>query len=57
VGRSECNRLFERRKFKWEDNIKMRLQDVAGGTYWVDLSQDRKRWRAFVNKGNNLRVP
>ena len=42
----------------WEDNIKMDLQDVRGGvTDWLDLADDRDRWRALTNAVMNLRVP
>jgi len=43
---------------RWEDNIKMDLQEVGyGGMEWIDLSQDRDRWRAFGKAVMNLRVP
>jgi len=40
------------------DNFKMDLQEVGcGSTEWIDLTQDRDRWRALVNEIMNLRVP
>ena len=43
---------------RWEDNIKMDLQEVGGSCGdWVELAQDRDRWRALVGTVRNLRVP
>ena len=42
----------------WEDNIKMDLQEVEGSCGdWMELTQDRERWRALVGTLRNLRVP
>ena len=50
-------RPLGRTRRRWEDNIKMDLQEVGWGTYWIILAQDRDRWRALVNAVLNLRVP
>jgi len=43
---------------RWEDNIKVGLQEMeCGGIDWIELAQDRDRWRAFVNAVMNLPVP
>jgi len=43
---------------RWEDNIKMNLPEVGCGSLdWIDLAQDRDRWRALVNAVMNLWVP
>jgi len=57
VGKSEGKRLHGRPRRRWEDNIKVDLQDVGcGGMDWIELAQDRDRWRALVNAVMNLRV-
>ena len=56
MGKPEGKRPFGRPRRKWEDNIKMDLQEVGcGGMEWIELAQDRDRWRAYVNSVMNLR--
>jgi hypothetical protein len=43
--------------FRWEDNIKMELQEVWWGIAWIDLAQDMDRWRVLVNGVINPRFP
>jgi len=58
VGKPEGNRPLGRPRRRWEDNIKMDLQEVrCGGTDWIKLAQHRDRWRALVNAIMKLRVP
>jgi len=58
VGKPEGTRPLGRPRHRWEDNIKMDLQEVGGGCGdWMELAQDRDRWRAFVSTVMNLRVP
>jgi hypothetical protein len=57
VGRPEERRPLGRPKSIWEDNIKMDLQEVGLGMDWIELAQDRDRWRAVVNAVMNFRVP
>jgi hypothetical protein len=54
----EGNRPLGRPRRRWEDNIKMDLQEVgSGGMDWIEMAQDRDRWRALVNAVRNLGVP
>jgi hypothetical protein len=58
VGKPEGKRLLERPRRRWEDNIKMDLQKVGGSRGdWMELAQDRDRWRALVGTVRNFRVP
>jgi hypothetical protein len=58
VGKPEGRRPLERPRRRWEDNIKMDLREVgSGGMGWINVAQDRDRWRALVNVVMNLRVP
>ena len=58
VGKPEGKRPLGRPRRRWEDNIKMDLQKVGGGCGdWIQLAQDRDRWRALVSTVRNLRVP
>jgi hypothetical protein len=53
----EEKRLLGRPRRRWEDNIRMDLQEVeCGGMDWIGLAQDRDRWRAILNAVMNLRV-
>jgi hypothetical protein len=50
VGKPEGRRPLERPRRRWEDNIKMDLREVGwGGMDWINVAQDRDRWRALVN--------
>ena len=58
MGKPERKRLLGRPRRRWEDNIKMDLQEVGrGGMDWIELAHDRDRWLARVNVVMNLRVP
>jgi hypothetical protein len=60
VGIPEGRRPLGRPRHRWEDDIIIDLQEVgwgAGGMDWIDMAQDRDRWRALVNTIINLWVP
>ena len=58
VGKPEGKRRLGRLRSRWEDNIKKDLQEVGcGGMDWIELAQDRGRWRVLMNAVINLRVP
>ena len=58
VGKSEGKRLLGRPRRRWENNIKMNLKAVGcGGMNWIELAQDRDKWRELVNAMMNLPVP
>ena len=57
MGKSEVKRPLGRPRRRWADNIKMDLQKVGcRGMDWIELAQDRDKWRALVNSVMNLRV-
>ena len=57
VGKPEGRRPLGRPRCRWEDNIKMNLEEVGRGCGdWMELAQDRKRWRALVSTVMNLWV-
>jgi len=58
VGKPEGKIPLGRPRHRWEDNIKMDLQEVGGGCGdWMELTRDKDSWRAFVSTVMNLRVP
>ena len=57
VGKPEGKRQLGRPRRRWEDNIKMDLQEVGGGGDWMELSQDRDRWREIMSAVMNFQVP
>ena len=57
VGKPEGKRPLGRPRCRWEDNVKMDLQEVGGGGDWMESAQDRDRWQALMNMVMNLRVP
>ena len=57
-GKLEGKRPLGRPRSRWEDDIKIDLQEVGfGGMDWIDLAQDRYRWPALVSVVMNLRFP
>ena len=58
VGQREGKRPLGRPRIRWEDNFKMDLQEVScGGMDWIELAQDRDRWRALVSTVMNVGIP
>jgi hypothetical protein len=58
LGKPEGKRPLGRLRRRWEDNIRMDLRYIRwGGMEWINLAQDRNKWRALVNTVMNLRVP
>jgi hypothetical protein len=58
VGNPEGKRCLGRPRHTWVNNIKMDLREIGwDGRDWIDLTQDRDQWRAFVNMVMNLLVP
>jgi hypothetical protein len=58
VGRTEGRRPLGRPRCRWENNIKVDLQEVGWvGMDWIDMAKDRDRWRDFVSSVMNIRVP
>ena len=58
LGKIEGKKPLGSSRRKWEDNIKMDLQEVGCGSMdWIELAQDRNRWRVLVNAEMNLQIP
>jgi hypothetical protein len=58
IDNPEGKKSLGRPMHRWEDNIKLDLQEVGcRGMDWIELAQDRDRWWALVNAVMNLRVP
>ena len=58
VGKPDGKRPLGRPRLRWEDNIKMEIQEVGkGGGDWMQLAQDRDRWRTLVSTVMNFGVP
>jgi hypothetical protein len=58
AGKPDGKRPLGRPRRRWVDNIKMGLREIGWeGVDWIDMAQDRDKWRALVNTVLNLRVP
>jgi hypothetical protein len=57
MGQTDGRRPFGRPRLRWDDNIKLFLQEFGWGIDWIDLAEDRDRWQPFVHALMNLRVP
>ena len=56
MGKPEGKRALGRHRRRWEDLLRRIFEKVDGDMDWIDLAQDRDRWRAFVNAVMNLPV-
>jgi hypothetical protein len=57
MGKPEGRRPLGRPRRRWEDGIRMDLREIGWGSVdWIQLAQDRDRWRTVVNTAMNLRV-
>jgi hypothetical protein len=58
VGKPEGKRPLEEPRRRWEDNIKIELQETGGVCgVWIELAKDRDRWRVLVSTVMNIRIP
>jgi hypothetical protein len=58
VGKPEGKRPLGRPRCRWVDNIKMDFREIGScGMGWIDLAQDRDKWKALVNMVMNVQVP
>jgi hypothetical protein len=58
VGKPEGKRPLGRPRRRWADNIKIDVQEVGGGRWdWMEVAQDRDKWRALVSTVKNLWIP
>jgi hypothetical protein len=58
VGKPERKRSLGRQRRRWVNDIKMDIKETQrGGMDWIDLAQDKDKWRALVSTVMNLRIP
>jgi hypothetical protein len=58
LGKPEGKRPLERPRRRWVDNIKLDLREIEwDGVNWIDMAQDRDKWKVLVNTVLNLGVP
>jgi hypothetical protein len=58
VGKPEGKRPMGRHRRRWEDNIKVDIQEVGEGRgNWMEIAQDKDGWRAIVSTVKNIRIP